>query len=105
MFTGIVEEVGRIKAIAKGTHSSVLTIEGKVIFEDMHIGDSICVNGVCLTVTDFSGVTFTADVMHETLNRSGLGQLSAGSPANLEKSLNKSTKKISRRELYSPATW
>ncbi len=87
MFTGIVEEVGRIKAIAKGTHSSVLTIEGKVIFEDMHIGDSICVNGVCLTVTDFSGVTFTADVMHETLNRSGLGQLSAGSPVNLERAM------------------
>ncbi len=87
MFTGIVEEVGRIKAIAKGTHSSVLTIEGKVIFEDMHIGDSICVNGVCLTVTDFSGVTFTADVMHETLNRSSLGQLSAGSPVNLERAM------------------
>lgn len=87
MFTGIVEEVGRIKAMAKGTHSSVLTIEGKVIFEDMHIGDSICVNGVCLTVTDFSGVTFTADVMHETLNRSGLGQLSAGSPVNLERAM------------------
>ena len=87
MFTGIVEEVGRIKVIAKGTHSSVLTIEGKVIFEDMHIGDSICVNGVCLTVTDFSGVTFTADVMHETLNRSGLGQLSAGSPVNLERAM------------------
>lgn len=87
MFTGIVEEVGKIKAIARGTHSSVLTIGGNVIFDDMHIGDSICVNGVCLTVTSFSGDTFTADVMHETLNRSGLGQLSAGSPVNLERAM------------------
>lgn len=87
MFTGIVEEVGSIKAVRRGAKSSVLSIEGDIIFEDMHIGDSICVNGVCLTVTEFSGHVFSADVMHETLSRSGLGKLSQGSPVNLERAM------------------
>ena len=87
MFTGIVEEVGTVRQVRKGTSSSILTIEGEVIFEDIHLGDSICVNGVCLTVSSFTGHTFTADVMHETLNRSGLGRLVPGSPVNLERAM------------------
>ena len=87
MFTGIVEEIGRIKAVAPGAKSSVLTIEGDVIFSDLKIGDSVAVNGVCLTATTIQGNTFTADVMHETLDRSGLGKLSAGSAVNLERAM------------------
>ena len=87
MFTGIVEEVGKIAGIQRGSKSSKLSIEGKVIFEDMHLGDSIAVNGVCLTVISFQNHVFTADVMHETLDRSGLGQLKMGSLVNLERAM------------------
>ena len=66
MFTGIVEEMGTIKSIRKGSHSAVLEIQAKVVLEDIHLGDSIAVNGVCLTATSFSPTSFTADVMHET---------------------------------------
>lgn len=87
MFTGIVEEVGRIQSVRMGAHSAVLTVEASVVLEDLHVGDSIATNGVCLTVTGFDGSTFTADVMHETLNRSSLGALRAGSPVNLERAM------------------
>lgn len=83
MFTGIIEEMGTILEVAKGTHSAVLTIAAGKVLEDVHIGDSIAVNGVCLTVTSFDGETFTADVMHETLNRSSLAQCKRKSPVNL----------------------
>ena len=78
MFTGIVEEVGKIKSINRGAHSSVLTVSAKKVLEDAAIGDSIAVNGVCLTVTSMTDKEFTADVMHETLNRSSLGSLFSG---------------------------
>ena len=84
MFTGIVEEIGTILSVKKGVKSSALTISGDLIFEDMHIGDSIAVNGVCLTVTNKTKESFTADVMAETLRRSSLGSLKAGSKVNLE---------------------
>ncbi len=87
MFTGIVEEVGTLKAIRKGAHSAVLEIQAKVVLEDIHLGDSIAVNGVCLTATSFSPVGFTADVMHETLNRSSLAALRPGSRVNLERAM------------------
>lgn len=87
MFTGIIEEIGKIKGIRKGAASALLTIEASVVLEDVHLGDSIAVNGVCLTVTNFTGDTFTADVMHETLNRSSLGALKAGSAVNLERAM------------------
>ena len=87
MFTGIIEEIGMVVAISKGAKSSKLTIKGNVIFEDMHIGDSIAVNGVCLTVTAKTGNTFTADVMAETLRRSSLGNLNIGSYVNLERAM------------------
>ena len=87
MFTGIVEEVGTVKSIKSGAVSAELKIEGKTIFSDIHLGDSIAVNGVCLTVTSFDKSTFTADVMHETLNRSSLGALKSGSKVNLERAM------------------
>lgn len=87
MFTGIVEEMGTIKSIRKGSHSAVLEIQAKVVLEDIHLGDSIAVNGVCLTATSFSPTSFTADVMHETLNRSSLANLRPGSRVNLERAM------------------
>lgn len=87
MFTGIVEEVGTIEQVQRGCHSAVLDIRADRILEDMKIGDSIAVNGVCLTVTSFSSRRFTADVMHETLNRSALAQLRGGGHVNLERAM------------------
>lgn len=87
MFTGIVEEMGTVRSIKNGNKSSRLTISGDVIFADMHIGDSIAVNGVCLTVTDKTEGVFTADVMAETLRRSSLGLLRNGSRVNLERAM------------------
>lgn len=87
MFTGIVEEKGCIRGIRPGAKSCILTIEGSKIFSDLQIGDSVAVNGVCLTATTISGRTFTADVMRETLERSSLGGLHAGSHVNLERAM------------------
>lgn len=87
MFTGIIEEIGTVKAIHKGAISSFIIIEAEKVLGDTHIGDSIAVNGVCLTVTDLAGNTFQADVMNETLNRSSLGALRTGSPVNLERAM------------------
>ncbi len=87
MFTGIIEELGTVTAIKKTAASAVLHIGCKKILADIHLGDSIAVNGVCLTVTAFDGNGFSADVMHETLNRSSLGALSAGSRVNLERAM------------------
>ena len=67
MFTGIVEEVGAIRNIKRGQHSAVLTIHAKTVLEETRIGDSIAVNGICLTVTRLFPDGFSADVMHETL--------------------------------------
>jgi riboflavin synthase len=87
MFTGIIEEIGTVAAIQKGARSARLTVKAEIIIEDMKIGDSIAVNGVCLTVTDFSHHAFSADVMNETLSRSSLGRLSVGSRVNLERAM------------------
>lgn len=87
MFTGIIEEVGKIQHIHKRKDSAAVVIQGNTVLEDIHLGDSIAVNGVCLTVTSFSQSCFTADVMHETFNRSSLGNLYAGSPVNLERAM------------------
>lgn len=87
MFTGIIEEIGRVKDIRKGRASAVLTIEAAKVIEDVALGDSIAVNGVCLTVTSFTKTFFTADVMHETLYRSSLGALRAGGAVNLERAM------------------
>ena len=87
MFTGIIEEIGHVNNVKKGTASAILTIQAEKVLEGTHIGDSIAVNGVCLTVTGIYDNTFTADVMHETLNRSSLAGLSAGSVVNLERAM------------------
>ena len=87
MFTGIVEELGRIRKIQKGRSSAVLEIEARKVLEGTRIGDSICVSGVCLTVTSLEGGRFTADVMHETLNRSALQNARPGSLVNLERAM------------------
>lgn len=87
MFTGIIEEVGNILKIDRGSKSSILHIGGKLIFDDLKIGDSVAVNGVCLTVTTLSSNSFTADVMSETLSRSSLGMLTRNSPVNLERAM------------------
>lgn len=87
MFTGIIEEVGTIKDIRKGVKSAVLTIQGDVVTEKTEVGDSIAVNGVCLTVTSLSQNIFTADVMAETMRRTSLGLLSKGSRVNLERAM------------------
>ncbi len=81
------EEIGTNLSVNKAVKSSALTISGDLIFEDMHIGDSIAVNGVCLTVTNKTKESFTADVMAETLRRSSLGSLKEGSKVNLERAM------------------
>lgn len=83
MFTGIIEEVGRVARIGGGS----LVIDCQKVLEDVHLGDSIAVNGVCLTVTHFDRSSFTADVMPETVRRTSLAELKKGSPVNLERAL------------------
>lgn len=83
MFTGIVEEVGTVKSIGNG----ILRIQAAKVLEDVRLGDSIAVNGICLTVTDFGADSFQADVMPETIRRTSLGELKLGSPVNLERAL------------------
>ncbi len=85
MFTGIVEELGEVVAVERLPDAARLTVRGPRVTAEASHGDSIAVNGVCLTVTDSSDKTFTADVMAETLRRTGLGALSPGSPVNLER--------------------
>lgn len=87
MFTGIVEEIGTVVSISQGAKAAKMTLQGNLIFEDMHIGDSIAVNGVCLTVTEKTSNTFIVDVMPETLRRSSLGKLSKGSKVNMERAM------------------
>ena len=85
MFTGIIEKIGKVKRINKLSKGAELTIEAGNLLDDVKIGDSIAVNGVCLTVTSMSGNDFTADVMAETMRRSSLGSLTSGDGVNLEK--------------------
>jgi riboflavin synthase len=87
MFTGIVEEIGETVAVDDLGDAARLTVRGPQVTQDVANGDSIAVNGVCLTVASTSGDTFTADVMRETLNRSSLGALAPGTPVNLDRSV------------------
>lgn len=87
MFTGIIEEIGTVKNIQRNGSNSFIVIEAKKVLEDVHLGDSIAVNGVCLTVTKTDGSIFQADVMNETLSRSSLGELRQGSKVNLERAM------------------
>lgn len=92
MFTGIIEEVGHVKSLQRGAKSFVLEVEASKVLEGTQIGDSIATNGVCLTVTNLTGTGFTADVMPETVSRTALGDLTAGSPVNLERALSLQTR-------------
>ncbi|MDU1412848.1 MAG: riboflavin synthase [Clostridium sp.] len=87
MFTGIIEEIGVVNGIKKGIHSSRIIINANKILNGTEIGDSICTNGVCLTVTDINYKTFETDIMAETLRRSNLANLKIGSKVNLERAL------------------
>ncbi len=85
MFTGIVEECGEVLSVEHLADAARVSIRGPLVSVDANKGDSIAVNGVCLTVTDVADGGFAADVMLETLNRSSLGSLESGSPVNLER--------------------
>ncbi len=87
MFTGIVEEIGTIKKIQGGSKSSTITISADKVLSDVKIGDSICTQGVCLTVTSFSKGEFTVDVMAETMRRSTFVDMQGGERVNLERAL------------------
>lgn len=87
MFTGIVEEIGRVDTVIVGRKSARIKIHAKKVLEDVKLGDSISTNGVCLTVTEFDDSSFTVDVMAETMRRSNLGNLQKGSMVNLERAL------------------
>ena len=91
MFTGLVEEMGEIANISRKDTSLRITIKGNSVIKNVKIGDSIAVNGICLTVTEFNKNTFTADVMYETIERSGLKRATSGNKVNLEKSLTLTT--------------
>lgn len=87
MFTGIVEEVGKVRYIQLNGNSGVLAVKAAKVLEGTKIGDSIAVNGVCLTVTSLQPDGFTADVMAETIRRSSLGNCKIGSYVNLERAM------------------
>ncbi|MEK3881505.1 riboflavin synthase [Paenibacillus sp. PL2-23] len=87
MFTGLIEEVGRMQSASKQGEAMVLTIAGSVVLQDVKLGDSIAVNGVCLTVTSFNRSSFSCDVMPETYRRSSLHRLKPGDPVNLERAM------------------
>ncbi len=87
MFTGIVEEVGSVASMPSPGRAGQIVVAARTVLEDVALGDSIAVNGVCLTVTGFTAGRFSVDVMPETLARSGLGELRVGSRVNLERAV------------------
>ena len=92
MFTGIIEELGVVESLEQQGDAVRLTVRGPLVVEDAVLGDSIAVNGVCLTVAEQAGETFTADVMQETLDKTGLGQLAPGAQVNLERAVTATTR-------------
>lgn len=87
MFTGIIEEIGKVERIQKDSRNCKLSIKASKILTDIHLGNSIAVNGICLTVTRFNHQSFTVDVMNETWSRTALTLLKHGSEVNLERAL------------------
>ncbi|NOU63074.1 riboflavin synthase [Paenibacillus sp. LMG 31461] len=87
MFTGIIEEIGHMRRIHSGGQAMVLTIGAKKILEDVHLGDSIAVNGVCLTVISYDSDSFSVDVMPETYRKTNLRKLQSGTRVNLERAM------------------
>jgi len=92
MFTGIVEELGVIEGVEELTDAARLSVRGPHVSVDTRLGDSIAVNGVCLTVAEKDGETFTADVMRETLDSTSLGSLGPGDKVNLERAVTPQTR-------------
>jgi riboflavin synthase len=84
MFTGLVTELGKVTEISRGESSAIFTISAPASTSELSVGDSIAVNGVCLTATSIGGGAFTADVMVQTLNLTSLSQVEVGTPVNLE---------------------
>ena len=84
MFTGLITELGTVRSISRGESSAIFTIAAPQSVADLNIGDSIAVNGVCLTATSITDGSFTADVMVQTLNLTSLSEIEVGSPVNLE---------------------
>lgn len=119
MFTGIIEEIGKVKALRRGAKSVTLEIQAQKVLEGTLVGDSIATNGVCLTVTSLTPTGYTADVMPETVRRTSLAQLKVGSSVNLERALTLQTRlgghivsghidgtgRIARREADDNALW
>ncbi len=92
MFTGIIEELGKVRAVEKRGEGACIIIEAHTVTQNTNEGDSIAVNGVCLTVLDLTENSFAADCSKETLERSTLGNLRAGTPVNLERAVTPSTR-------------
>ena len=92
MFTGLIEETGTIREILQGDKQFTLVVSASKVLEDVALGDSIAVDGVCLTVTSFSTDQFTVDAVPETLAKTSLGDLAEGSPVNLERSATPETR-------------
>lgn len=92
MFTGIIEELGKVAGLERSEDGARLDISARLVISDAKEGDSISVNGVCLTALDISEAGFSADVSEETLRRSTLGSLAVGSPVNLERAVTPSTR-------------
>lgn len=87
MFTGIIEEIGTVKTFRLAGRSATLTVQAATVLEDVHLGDSIAVDGVCVTVTQFTGREFSADLMPETVKSTTLRTLTPGSRVNLERAM------------------
>jgi riboflavin synthase len=92
MFTGIIEELGRVRSVEQNGENARIVIEAHTVTEDTRHGDSIAVNGVCLTALDIQDDSFAADVSRETLERSTLGRLDAGTRVNLERAVTPTTR-------------
>ena len=92
MFTGIIEELGRVRSIEQRGENAYIVIDAQIVTEGTNHGDSIAVNGVCLTALDIHEDSFAADVSRETLQRSTLGNLKPGTPVNLERSVTPATR-------------
>ncbi len=92
MFTGIIEELGTISHIDKTDTGKQFIINANKIMDDLKLGDSVCVNGVCLTITNYDKNSFTLDLVEETLNKSNLGEIEIGSFVNLERAITLSTR-------------
>ncbi len=92
MFTGIIEELGRVRSVEQNGENARIIIQARIVTEDTKHGDSISVNGVCLTALDIQPDSFAADVSRETLDRSTLGRLKARTPVNLERAVTPATR-------------